>query len=121
MYKNFKFLISTSLLLGSLLMAGASQAQNHEKYPGNKKIASPSLDVDNAQAPATGNTAVLNPEMASQKRGAITATSNENSGKSCTPLQRENPYAISRKDFNKLPIDRQRFLLENGNKYTIID
>ena len=121
MYQHLKHLISTSLLVGGLLMSASSLAQNHEKTPGNKKIPSASFDSENAQIPATGNTAVLNPKLATQKRGAISSIPDENSGKACTPLHRENPYSISRKDFDKLPADRQRFLLENRNKYTIIN
>lgn len=102
-------------------MAEVSLAQSHEKTPGNKKIPSVSVDLDHVQTPASGNTAVLNPEMANQKRGAISSNPDEKSGKSCTPQKRENPYSISRKDFNKLPADKQRFLLDNRHKYTIID
>ena len=43
------------------------------------------------------------------------------SGRGCTPGYRSNPYAISRKNFEQLPPDRQKFILSNPDKYPITD
>lgn len=39
----------------------------------------------------------------------------------CTPAVRQNPYSIKRSVFNKLPANRQAFVLSHPEKYTIID
>jgi len=39
----------------------------------------------------------------------------------CTPRANNHPYSITRADFNNLPKDRQKFILDNLNKYSIID
>jgi len=42
-------------------------------------------------------------------------------GRACKPATRSNPYSISKKNFDQLPADRQRFVLDNSHKYTITD
>lgn len=65
--------------------------------------------------------AKLNPNLAAQKRSAIQVSNDGNSARKCTTSPKENPFAISRSVFNTLPSDRQRFVLEHSNKYTIVD
>lgn len=44
----------------------------------------------------------------------------ENS-RTCVTKQRDNPYAITRVEFEKLPPDRQQFILDHSDKYAITD
>ena len=118
---NIKYLILATIASGCLLWAGESKAQNNEKKPGDKTNSQTVVDSENLQLPATGKTAALDPKLAAQKRGAISSSSPQDGAKTCTPIFRTNPNSISRKDFEKLPADRQRFILENGDKYSIID
>ena len=115
---------SLMTLLAFLVLTWAqstASAQSSSKKPGNKQHPNTAVEGVQAQTPETGPTAKLNPDLASQKRGAISSNSRSSAARSCTPIKRENPYSISRADFQNLPADRQRFILENKSKYTIID
>ena len=41
--------------------------------------------------------------------------------RNCQPKNVNKPYSITRDNFNKLPKDRQQFVLDNLNKYSIVD
>ncbi|MFM7053800.1 MAG: hypothetical protein ACKOX7_03575 [Bacteroidota bacterium] len=114
--------LMTSLAVLVLMWAHSTAfAQSHSKKPGNKQHPTTVTEVTQVQNPETGPTAKLDKKLASQKRGAVSSKNQGSSARLCTPLKRENPYSISRADFEKLPADRQRFILENKNKYTILD
>ncbi len=98
-----------------------ASAQSDSKKPGNKQHPTTVTEGTQVQIPETGPNAKLDKKLASQKRGAVASNSHASGARSCTPLKRENPYSISRADFQNLPADRQRFILENKSKYTIID
>lgn len=104
-----------------MLAHSTSFAQSDSKKPGNKQHPTTAIVGSQTQSPETGPTAKLDKKLASQKRGAVSSNIQGSGARTCTPLKRENPYSISRADFEKLPADRQRFILENKNKYTIID
>ena len=65
--------------------------------------------------------ATLNPKLEAQKRGAVTVANNGNSARNCTTKPKTNPYAMSRSVFNSLPKDRQQYVLEHSDKYTVVD
>jgi uncharacterized membrane protein len=44
-----------------------------------------------------------------------------NPARNCTPHSKMQANSISRKDFNNLPADRKEFVLNNSEKYTIVD
>ncbi|MFZ9943233.1 MAG: hypothetical protein ACO3O0_06455 [Bacteroidia bacterium] len=104
-----KIILTTMAICAfGICFSNESKAQSSAKTPGNKK---PQVEnTADSKATHSNNTTV-------HARG----TSTGSSAKQCTPLNRNNPFAISRKDFQKLPADRQRFILENQSKYTIID
>lgn len=91
-----------------LLCANDIMAQSSAKTPGNK-------------LPAASQTAVTSEKPSSNPRIHARGAGPTAGARKCTPIRRDNPFAISRKDFEKLPADRQRFLLDNPSKYTIID
>ncbi|MFN9596428.1 MAG: hypothetical protein ACK560_06520 [Bacteroidota bacterium] len=115
---------SLMTLLAFLVLMWAqstASAQSDSKKPGNKQHPTTVTEGTQVQIPETGPNAKLDKKLASQKRGAVASNSHASGARSCTPLKRENPYSISRADFQNLPADRQRFILENKSKYTIID
>jgi hypothetical protein len=116
-----KSLITSLAVLVLMWAHSAAFAQTDSKKPGNKQHPTTAIQSTQVQSPETGPNAKLDKKLASQKRGAVASNSHASGARSCTPLKRENPYSISRADFNKLPADRQRFILENKSKYTIID
>lgn len=102
------FLTTLALCAVGICCSNESMAQSSAKTPRNKKPQVEDANVSEAKHPN-------NPQL--HARG----TSKGSSARLCTPMKRDNPYAISRKDFQKLPADRQRFILENQSKYTIVD
>lgn len=110
-----------AIALFALSHANSLQGQSFEKHPGNKKNLTSSTPQSQLQQPETGSKAKLDSKLSVQKRGAIVNNQGGSSARNCTPKKRENPYAISRVDFEKLPADRKKFILENASKYSIID
>lgn len=99
-----------------------SLAQDHYKTPGSKLELKSNSDANTLQPAETGSSGRLDPKIAHQKRGATASDPSANTNRSkCAVVKKENPYSIKRTDFDKLPADRQRFILENTTKYTIID
>lgn len=65
--------------------------------------------------------AKLDPKYATQKRGAVVSTTSGTGARSCSPKNSVKAYSITRANFNKLPKDRQQFVLSNLDKYSIVD
>jgi hypothetical protein len=124
------------LRLGMVAMITAalstvSFAQQAAKKPGQKnavtRVASPVIKpqvINHGQKVSATKSVVkptLNPRLASQKRAAVGATSQGSGARNCTPRSAMKPNSITRANFNKLPKDRQAFVMQHSDKYTIVD
>jgi len=128
MIKAGQFLKFGFVALAATFFCSAVYAQSAVQDPGRKDEIKNSTTVSpkvTSQSPQTSvkNQGVprksVNPKQASAARGGAVATGNP--GRSCTAKSTMKPYSITRANFNKLPKDRQQFVLENSNKYTIVD
>ncbi len=105
-----------------------AHAQQVVKNPGRKDVAvSKTVPVQksnttNQISPVTNGVAkgTLNSNLAAQKRGAFTPN-NGSAQRNCTTKPNLKPYSITREIFDKLPKDRQEFVMSNPDKYSVID
>jgi hypothetical protein len=101
-------IFSVSILAAFILIYGDVSGQtaqgNGNTHSGSK------IGIEAADSKAPGN----QPNTDKSKIHSV-------NGRGCAPVYRSNPYAISRKDFEQLPPDRQKFVLNHPDKYPITD
>ncbi|MBK6639765.1 MAG: hypothetical protein KBH11_09140 [Bacteroidia bacterium] len=132
MKKAGLFLRMGFVAIAATILSTAAFAQDNAKKPGRKdvptRVATPVVKakVISHQKPAQARQqgvvrAKLDPKLAAQKRGAVASTQQGTGARNCTPKVKANAYSIKRADFNRLPKDRQQFVLNHSDKYTIVD
>jgi hypothetical protein len=132
MKKAGLFLRMGFVAIAAALLSTAAFAQDAAKKPGRKnveaKVATPVVKakvLNHGKPTAVRQQGVvhakLDPKLASQKRGAVKTPIQGSSSRNCTPRSNMKPYSITRANFNRLPKDRQQFVLSHSNKYTIIN
>ena len=114
--------------LAATFWSCAVMAQSGAKYPGRKDTGTPSAEqakiLRTEQAQTTQVTVVkskVDPQLTSKSRGGVTVARTGNPARNCTSKSTLKPYSITRENFNKLPLDRQQFVLSHSEKYTIVD
>ena len=131
MQNKFINLKSSILISGLLFMVVNANGQKTEDIRNEQKQSkseiqsesrfAPGLRKNNNQSTIHGK---INTSSSDQKITIEQASNPVNSGvgsRKCAPKISENPFGISRKNFLKLPPDRQQFLLENSHRYIIVD
>lgn len=131
--KKAKLLLRIGFVaLAATIFSTGAFAQDQAKKPGRKDVQTKTVrPTVNAQVINHGNRvtpvqhgvvkAVLDPKLASQKRGAVAATTQGTGARNCSPKNQVKAYSITRKNFNNLPKDRQQFVLSHLEKYSIVD
>ena len=114
--------------LAATFWSCAVMAQSAAKYPGRKDTGTLSDEqrksLRKEQEASNQMTVVkskVDPRLASKSRGGVTVAPTGNTGRNCTPTSTMKPYSITRENFNKMPLDRQEFVLSHSDKYTIVD
>jgi hypothetical protein len=126
--KNAGFILKAGFVaMAALVFTSAAYSQDLKNQNGKQtetpvqKTGQTTFITPGSNHPVQVVNPTLNPSLAVQKRGAIVSTSQGTGARNCTTAKRSNPYSISRANFEKLPADRKQFILDNQNKYTIID
>ena len=104
--------------LAAIALSSASYSQGAEMKSGSKNTNPAKASTNTLRGSNVSAVQSKQLIMNQKETSAIVTTSTT---KTCTPKALANPYSISRKNFNNLPADRQKFVLNNSNKYTIVD
>ncbi len=115
--------------LAATFWSCAVMAQSGAKYPGRKDTGTlsdaqvKSLRIEQAQTSNQMSVvkSKVDPRLAAKSRGGVTVARTGNTGRNCTSKSTMKPYSITRENFNKMPLDRQQFVLSHSDKYTIVD
>ena len=129
MKKAGKFLKFGLVIFSLSILCSAANAQSGTRSEGKKDVATPV--AAHARIHSDGNT-----DKSTKSQAAVTPTNSklnahsmrpannaasEKATRNCQPKNINKPYSIKRDNFNKLPKDRQQFVLDNLNKYSIVD
>jgi len=110
-------LLIVGFFIFSLSAIAQSELQNQEIKTGAQTVS-----VFDEQLSQTTNTAIKTDQ---ERNAAFSKSTIKNisvsTARNCSYNRSDKPFTISIADFNKLPCDRQQFLLQNTNKYTIAD
>ena len=128
MNKAGLFLKLGFVAIAATFFCSTVQAQSAAKTPGRKDTGALSAEeikiARTANLVATKHAAIVkakvDPKLVTTRGGAVTKRSGV-ATRICTQKHRENMYTITRTTFDKLPADRQQFIKNNSDKYTIID
>lgn len=104
------FNIATAQVVDNNLINSAGE-KTEIKIITTEIISPPTTAIQNTKPPVPVN-------KPGKETGKINTSENS---RNCVTKQRENPYAITRAEFEKLPPDRQQFILGQSDKYAITD
>src|SRR5688572_3264122 len=129
MKKAGQFLKLGFVALAATIFCSSVHAQTNAQGPGRKDEVKNSTPVVNTRVVNPGQVrnqgvakkSVNTKQAANAARGYSASAQTRNPTRNCTPKSGLKPYAITRANFNKLSKDRQQFVLNNSNKYTIVD
>ena len=125
--KNVGLLLKMGVVaIAAILLTSTSEAQTVIRKGGSQGASSSTVsapvDKNYHQNYKSGVVrAILNPNLAVQKRGAVVSTTQGDGSRNCVNKSATRSYSISRANFNKLPADRKKFVLDHSDKYVIAD
>ena len=110
--------------IAATFWCSAVMAQSAAKYPGRKDtgpVSAKQAKIERAGQPQNNVVrAKVDPKLV-KSRGNMNVARPGVAARICTHKPNSNPYAISRANFNKMPLSRQQFVLSHSDKYTIVD
>lgn len=105
--------------IAALAFTSAAYSQGAEVKPGQT---SGNVHMKPASNQMRGNTvSAVDSKLILQNQSETKAAVVSNPERNCVSKSTMKPYSITRANFNNLPADRKQFVLNNSDKYTIVD
>ncbi len=129
MKKAGKFLKFGLVIFSISVLCSAAHAQSgtrseEKKDVGTSVAAHSRIQSDTNRNKSTKTQSAVTPTNSKLNAPILHSVNNAATGKgsrNCQPKNINKPYSITRENFNKLPKDRQQFVMSNLNIYSIVD